>query len=224
MSPEVSKEIEVLALLDRLSYLLKDDPVVKERVSEQMSTSHTGRTLREIILQRRAHQFYYNKDEAEKLRKYLDAMIASNCASPIHFPPTPRHSIRTLYLRIYQAWQWLRDQDENKQVYRDLYDKCAITQDRVRGVRIVPKQTSTGELNGFIAEDSESTDSLARIQIGITEALETPQTEPVAIIYEKSNLTLDDDQVAAIKDTLAGLEGITLMIDKTSIKIMRRIV
>lgn len=220
---QVRAEIRVLTLLDELADALRNNPELQDRVAERMSSSHTGKELREVVMQRRAAQSYYNEEHAEALRPYLDKMIESNCKNPILFTRAafPGISPRTIYLRVYQAWQWLRDRHEDRHKYIELYSRTVTTMNAVSGVSIREKKRSVGPLVGI--EVAESTEHLARVQQEISEALKKPQTIPFAVIYEKKNLSLNDDDQNAIKDGLAGLEGVVCKVTAHQVMVARRI-
>lgn len=220
---QVRAEIRVLTLLDELADALRDNPELQDRVSERMSNSNTGKELREVVMQRRAAQSYYNEEHATALQPYLDRMIESDCKKPILFTRAafPGISPRTIYLRVYQAWQWLRDRSPERQKYIDLYSRVIITQNTSAGVSIREKKRSVGPLVGI--EVAESTEHLAKLQQEISEALKKPQTLPFAVVFEKKNLSLNEDDQNAIKDGLAGIEGVVCKVTEHQVMVARRI-
>lgn len=155
-SIDKSKEIHALVLIDELANLLKDDTSLQAALQEKLVRSSSARTLRHVILERRAVQYYYNEEDAEMLRPYLDRMIEMDCKSPIDFPRSayPTQSPRTIYLRVYQAWQWLRDKHPDKEKYTKLYDRTVIRTDMKLGVRIALKQKVSAPLIAVEADES----------------------------------------------------------------------
>lgn len=220
---QVKQEIRVLTLLDELADALRNNPELQDRVSERMASSNTGKELREVVMQRRAAQSYYNEEHAVALQPYLDKMIESDCKKPIIFTRAafPGISPRTIYLRIYQAWQWLRDRHEDRQKYIELYSRVIITQSNTSGVCIREKKRSVGPLLGIEIQDTA--EHLAKVQQEISEALKKPQTIPFAVVYEKKGLSLTEDDQNAIKDGLAGVDGVVTKVTEHSIMVARRI-
>mgnify|MGYP007007267304 CR=1 FL=1 len=220
---QVRAEIRVLTLLDELANALRDNPELQDRVSERMANSNTGKELREVVMQRRAAQSYYNEEHAIALQPYLDMMIQSDCKKPIIFTRAafPGVSPRTIYLRVYQAWQWLRDKHPERQKYIDLYSRTNITQNPSSGVAIREKKRAVGPLVGI--EMVESVEHLAKVQQEISTALSKPQTLPFAVVYEKKGLTLSEDDQNAIKDGLAGIEGVVCKVTEHQVMVARRI-
>ncbi len=220
---QIKQEIRVLTLLDELANALRDNPELQDKVSERMSSSATGRELREVVLQRRAAQSYYNEEYALALQPHLDRMIETDCKRPILFARSafPGVSHLTIYFRVYQAWQWLRDRHPEKQKYIDLYERTVIVKSPKMGVRIQVKQRAAAEL--IATEIDEGFEHLMQLQSAISEALKAPQTIPFAIIFEKKNLCLNEDDQNTIKDGLAGVEGLTVKVTEHSVVIARRV-
>jgi hypothetical protein len=217
------KEIRVLVLVEQLANLLQDNTELQDKVAEKLGRSKSAASLRQVILSRREVQFYYNEEDAEMLRPFLDRMIEADCKVPIDFPrsATPQISPRTVYLRIYQGWQWLRDKHKDKEKYIKLYDRTTIRTDMKLGVRIAPKVRDIPAL--VAVEVDESFDHLLKLQNSISAALAQPQTIDFAIIFDKKNLRLTEEDQDKIKDSLAGLEGITVNTTASSVLIGRRI-
>lgn len=219
----IEKEVRALKLIDSLAALLKDDESLQSRVAEAMEYSASGTQLRSVTLKRRNTQPYYTEANALMLKPYLDQMIERDCKVPIEFPRSsyPTLTPRTIYLRIYQGFQWLRDNHPEKKTYADLYARVEITQSHKTGVRIVQKSNA---LTPLVARDIDTTfEHLRSLQDGIIEALKQPQAVPVAVVFEKYKLSLSDEDQDKIKDMLAGIEGLTVSIKETEVVIMRRI-
>ena len=222
----IEKELRVLLLVEQLARELKGDIELQDRVAEKLGSSMAGKELRSVLLQRRAAQAYYNEEYAEALKPSLDQMIASGIKTTIEFSLAnyPNKSVRTIYLSVYQAWQYLRDHDENKLLYADLYNKTQITQNSRFGVRIRPIETRAPVMRSVPVD--ERLDDILFLQNSITDAINkavAEQTIEFAIIFEKKNLSLSEESQNTIKDSLAGLEGITVITTEHSVKIARRL-
>ena len=219
----IDKEVRALALIDSLANLLRDDDSLKSRLSDALEHSSAGTQLRSVTLKRRNVQPYYTEANALMLKPYLDSMIERNCKVPIEFPRSSYPSLlpRTIYLRVYQGFQWLRDHHPESAKYQELYDRVTITQSHKTGVRIVEKSNA---LSPLVARDVDlNFEHLRKLQDGIIEALKQPQEAPVAVVFETYKLSLTDEDQDKIKDMLAGIEGLTLSVKETEIVIMRRV-
>jgi len=219
----IDKEVRALALIDSLANLLRDDESLQSRLADALEHSPSGTQLRTVTHKRRNAQPYYTESNALMLKPYLDTMIERDCKVPIEFPRSsyPTLTPRTIYLRVYQGFQWLRDHHPDKQTYKDLYNRVVITQSHKTGVRIVEKSSA---LSPLVARDIDTNfEHLRKLQDGIIEALKQPQEAPVAVVFEKYKLSLTDEDQDKIKDMLAGIEGLTISVKETEIVIMRRV-
>lgn len=221
MEIPLDKEIQVLALMDQLNLLLRGDLDLQDKVAERLETGGTGRDLRNVVLRRRASLSYYNEDYAMQLKPYLNRMIESDCTAPIEFPKHkyPGTALRTIYLRVYQAWQYLRDHDAEKAKYIELWGKCQITQPRT-GIRIIAKKSRHDELTLVGVEIEEKLDDILPLLNEIETAI-TTQVSQKTIVFEKNKLSLSPESIEKIRDSMLDVEGITAIVEPNRIKILK---
>lgn len=218
MTPELEKEIRILGLLDQLAHELGNDPVLADKMALRMETSAGGRKLRDTLIRRRSEQSYYNSEYAAALKPYLDNIEEAN---PVIFSKASfggKVAIRTIYLRVYQAWLFLMDHDADALKYRGLKDRYEITQNP-HDVRIRKKERMPVTLPAKI--QAEQHDDIRALQERIDEFL-TKEMETEMQVFEQNKLSLSEESIDIIKDSLTGLEGITFKVEKNLVKILRQ--
>lgn len=218
MTPELEKEIRILGLLDQLAFELGSDAALAERMAARMETSAGGRKLRNLIINRRAEQSYYKEEFALALKPYLDAIETSN---PVLFLKASfgNIAIRTIYLRVYQSWLWLMDHHADKEKYKELKSRFEIQQNK-HDVRI-RRKTSVADVTLVGTTQSEQHDDLVPLQNRIDEFLRKEMVLEHEL-FEENNLSLNQESIDVILDSLAGLEGIIAKVEKNCVKILRR--
>lgn len=224
-----SKERDILHLLDELKEKLQADPALAERVAERIERSKDNAELRAVILRNRAQQqFYYNEEYAAALRPQLQKLIRQEC-KVLQFSKDnyPGKSLRTVYKMIYEAWQWLRDHDPERDSYRALYNEYKIAErPGKRCVRIAPKRNAPEE---FVAEElmednievASGVQALVELQKSIDEFIKQEMANEMEV-KEWPNVKLSADDIEEVKDSLAGLEGITAIVEANRVKILRK--
>lgn len=217
MTPAQEKELKVLGLIDQLAFELKDDARLADVIADRLEVSTNGRVLRDVLVRRRAEQSYYKQAYAEALKPYLDNIEEQN---PILFSKAsfPNTAIRTIYLRVYQAWLWLMDHHADRDKYRALRTRFEIVQSKY-DVRIRRKNVVNVQLPGAVRD--EKYDDLLPLQNRITEFLTKPMTQEMEL-FEQNNLSLSEADQEVISDSLAGLEGVTAKVERNLVKILRK--
>jgi hypothetical protein len=221
MSPELSPESKLLAHFEEIHKILGTNEALAESAAEMLERSPTTAGLRRALNKaQRSSLSYYKEKYAVALIPILDKLEQEQ--KPLFFLLSdfePRISMRTLYLRIYQGWHWLMDYHPDKARFLRLWGDSVITCLRGKGVRIAPEAWTDIELKPH--EDKKSMLTAAQLQRYISEAIEKEVTEPT-IVLENNELSLTDDEIESIKDSLAGLPSITAIIEAHRIKILKK--
>lgn len=217
MTPELEKEIRILGLLDSLAYELGDNSALAEKMAARMECTQGGRKLRQVIMNRRGELSYYSEDYAMALKPYLDNIDNAN---PVLFLRSSFSNIavRTIYLRVYQAWLWLIDHHPDKAKYLELRSRYVIQQNK-HDVRIAAKRTAPAELFGKVQSDAY--DDVLPIQNKIDEFLRKEMTQEMEI-FEQKNMSLSPESMDLILDSLTGLDGIIAKVEPNCVKILRK--
>lgn len=219
MPPEINKDVAVLSLLDDVIKLLGNDVALAERVQQKLEYIPRASSLRKIIVGKRGDQPYYGEKHALALKPVLDDIIATRTPRQFLVAHHPRTSIRTIYLKIYQSWLWLIDNHPEKEKYAKLKEETSLIQ-RDSGVRIMFK---ADDLIALVPEEiNPAMDNLQKLQNKITEFLEMDITTD--ILFDEKKLSLTEDQINVIKDSLAGLPNVVINIEPNRVRILRKFV
>lgn len=216
---QVNSELAVLAHMEAINKLLQGNPQLRDAVAEKLESGNLGRELREVVARRKAALSYYTEEHGEQLRPWLDKFIADGKPLEFKLAHYPNTALRTLYLRIYQGWLWLNDNHPDKQKYIELKASTQIVQRPKVGVRIRRKGAVDMPLHG--EEVAEKYDDINKLQNQITEFLEQPLEHDS--IFEQKNLSLSDEQINLIKDSLVGITGVTSIVEVNRVKILRKL-
>jgi len=207
--------------LAELQKLLGNDQALADAMAEKLETMPVGIQMRSILMRKRKDLSYYNKPCADALRPILDRMIESREAQEFHISDYPHMSVRTIYLKIYQAWLWLIDHDDPDQKYANLKRDTKIPQ-KTAYVRIIFKD-SIGSIGTLHAHPVNlDMDHIGKLQAKISDFLDMAITEDT--MFDEKKLSLTDEQLATIRDSVAGIpESMAkFMIEPTRIRILRR--
>lgn len=221
MNADLSPESKLLAHFEEINKILGTNATLADLAIQQLETSPTSVTLRRAMTKMQRTSLSYYKE------KYALALIpilkqVHETQKPLYFLLSdfePKISIRTLYLRIYQGWRWLMDYHADKDFYTSLWSANKIKMLPGKGVAIMPEEYI--EVNLSPHESSKSLFTAAQLQRHITEAIEKPVTEPT-IVYEQTDLSLTEDEISSIKDSLAGITNIVSIVESHRIKILKQ--
>jgi len=219
MSEETNKDIAVLSLLTDLNKLLDGDANLMARVKDKLNLLPVNANVSKVMLTKRAKQSYYSERFALELKPTLDALIEKH--EPVQFLVSehPNLTVRTLYLKLYQPWQWLMDFHPDKAKYRQLKQETIIQQKANHSVRILFESQLTTLTPKPI---DANVDNFVKLQNKITEFLMMPIDKDQ--MFDERKCSLNDDQMALIRESLVGLPNIANIIEPSRVRIMRKFV
>ena len=223
MPTEINKEIAVLSHLTEIQKLLAGDQNLADNLADKLEVLAVGKDLRSILMSRRVELSYYNEKCGYELMPILDRMLDTKM--PQEFKTTTHigMSVRTLYLKVYQPWLWLMDRHPDLNLrarYANLKRDTKISQMK-HAVRI-RFRNAVGE--NLVAENvNEDMDGIMKLQKKISDFLDLDITQDTML--DEKNLSLSDEQIDAIKDSLAGIpeDRIKLIIDSSRLRILRKV-
>ncbi len=232
MAENESTEKELLKLLAEVQDLINKNPATAEKVSDQLANSPSFAPTRELLFKRRSEQMYYSGEYGEALIPYLEKLEAdSNLIITFDKKNFRNKSVRTIYLMVYQAWQWLRDQHPEKERFIALYQKYKIAErPKLGSVRIIPKTRLKAEFFGELgtSENEYGAKEMAalNVQEAIDEFLKKEMTQDLEILElpneRVKRISLSESEIEEVKDSMAGLEGITAIVEHNRVKVLRR--
>lgn len=221
MEEEIDKEIAILSLLRKVNELLGNNQNLADSVSEKLDLLPEGAKMRGMLINKRRDQSYYKESYAKLLYPVLDSMIEHHRDVDFKLINNPGVSLRTLYLRVYQSWLWIMD-NTNDPKYRKLYEESKISQIKDVGVRIKYR----GEPDSMNHEIlTEKPDNLLAIQAKIDAFLAQDITKDTLFDSDgEGALSLSEEQITRIQEGLAGIPNLTVRIESSRIRIMRKFI
>lgn len=210
----INKEIAILSLMQDIHKLLGTDAALASSVAEKLDTLEAGRNLRKMLVTRRADQPYYNERSGLALKPILDSIIETRNAYELRLADNPRLTVRTLYLKVYQAWLWLIDNHTDRDKYAQLKAECQIQQRPNSGVRIIYR---VGAIVGSAV--LPELDDLNKLQNKITKFIEEPiETDKM---FEQDKLSLNPEQIELLSTSLRSIPDVRFNITASKVKILR---
>jgi hypothetical protein len=220
MSAELSPESKLLAHFEEIHKILGTNSTLADVAVQALEASPTAVTLRRAMTKMQRNSLsYYKEKYALALVPILQKLAEDK--KPLYFLLTdfePRISLRTLYLRVYQGWRWLMDFHPEREFYAKLWAENKIRMMPGKGISIAPEEHIEVELK--MHTDVKSTLTAGQLQRHISDAIEKPVTEPT-IVYEQNELSLSDDEIMTIEASVAGITGITAIVEAHRIKILK---
>ena len=217
MSDAINKEIAILSHLQEIHKLLGTDSELANNVAVKLETLDVGNSVRSLLMGNRAKQPYYTEKCALALQPILDHIYDTKEAWEFKCADNPALTVRTMYLKVYQSWLWLCDKHPQKEKYRELKGKTMIAQRRGIGVRIYFRDTAEA-LQG--SKVDLTFDNFSKLQNEITKFLEQELTQ--SALFDRDGLSLSEEQINDIKDSLAGTDVTKVIVETSRVRILRK--
>jgi len=221
-------ERDILLTIEHLNKLLLQNPDAADKVIARNMAGNMPKTVT-ILEQRRNAQPYYCEDLALALVPSLAKLEEDrNCVLTFNRVQYPGRSVRTIYLMIYQAWQWLRYNHPEKERFTQLYNQFKIAErPKQQCVRIMPRtRLQVTQFNPSVTKHVEETGpkefDFTRLQDEIDAFITKEMTQDIEVFEPAYKVILGPTDIDAILDSVAGLEGITAKVESRCVKIMRQ--
>lgn len=220
---EINKEIAVLSHLSEIQKLLAGDQNLADNLADKLEVLSVGKDLRSLLMSRRTELSYYNEKCGLELMPILDRMIETKLPQEFKTSTHIGMSVRTLYLKVYQPWLWLIDKHPNLEYrtrYSNLRRDTKISQ--MKSAVRIRYRNAVGE--NLIADIvNENLEGIVKLQKRISDFLELDITQDTML--DEKNLSLSDEQIDAIKDSLAGIpeDKLKLIVDHSRLRILRKV-
>jgi hypothetical protein len=219
----INKEIAVLSHLTEIQRLLAGDQNLANELADKLEVLSVGKDLRGLLMSRRSELSYYNEKCGMELAPILEQMLQSRLPQEFKVSTHPGMSVRTLYLKVYQPWLWLMDKHPDpvsRAKYSNLRRDTKISQMK-HAVRI-RFRNAVGD-NLVPDAVNEDMDGIMKLQKKISDFLEMDITQDTML--DEKNLSLSQEQMDGIKDSLAGIpeDRVKLIVESSRLRILRKV-
>lgn len=211
-----AKEARVAAIIAELAVLCKDD--INGELADVIAKSAAAAPIRNAVNRTTKNLPYYNEKFAKELIVFLDQRIANG--KPVEFRKSAHGvSSRTLWYKVSQAWDYIRDNLDPSGVYKELWDKSTIRR-LPTGVRIIDRDLSVRPLEGIQVNEEDS--AVHRLNNKIMDFLSDDNSKPMLDIQSLSLTQAEVDELAALLAPVTGVDHIAAQITTTRVRILKK--
>lgn len=188
-------KVEIQLLLQRIQELVVQNPGAAEEIALATNAIPAARSVRSLLMKNREKISYYSEEWGKAIKPVLDTMIATRNPQHFYLKDFPNLAKKTLYLRIYNSWLWLIDNQDPDGIYQKLKNETEISQAYATGIRIEFKDTAPAVMPA--APVNVSLDSIFKLQNKISEFLEKPLDHDM--MFDEKGLSLNQEQIESIE-------------------------
>lgn len=191
-------KVEIQLLMARIHELIQQNPDAANEIALATDAIPAAKNIRSLLMKNREKLSYYNEEWAKAIKPTLDKLIETRIPQHFYLKDFPGISKQTLFLRIYNSWLWLRDNQDPEGKYQKLWDETELSKAYSTGVRISPRDATPAVITS--APVNVALDSIAKLQNKITEFLEMALERDC--IFDEKGLSLTSEQIEAVEQGL----------------------
>lgn len=194
----------------------EEDPIAK--LNENIANGSLRPERVEQFWMSRRTGTYYKKHFADELIPVLESMLEEGDdpkPREFRYSKFPRYTKKTLLTKISQSWMFLRDKMDPTGKYRKLWD---ITQLTPRATGILLHYIHTKAVEPMQADVVDDVKITFKWKEEMEKFLEEGQ---VGEKFQKTGLSLTQEQQDDIKNSFVGLEGVHVSVSETTVKVLK---